>query len=195
MTDYFGPHSIFFTITPDDECTFRVRLYANQGEEIQLPACNAREEDCFADFQLRAKKRVTYPGACSLYYQSVIQAVYKMIGWDPVKNVKIGTGIFGDPEAIFRADEEQGRTTLHAHFLVWIKNFAKVREFLFHKDEAIQDEARKELQNYVESVFSSDYGYDETLPVIHEHEDCNVCAPLRDLFVPSVTLSAPLLVS
>ena len=37
MTDRFGPHSIFFTVTPDDECTFRVRMFAAQGEKIHIP--------------------------------------------------------------------------------------------------------------------------------------------------------------
>ena len=180
MTEFFGPHSIFFTVTPDDECTFRVRMYANQGEEIQLPGCDASDDDCFADFKLRAKKRTMYPGACSLYYQSVIQAVYEMFGWDWNKNCKIGPGVFGDPEAAFRADEEQGRTTLHAHFLLWIKNFGKVRDQLFNQDKELQENARNKMRSYVEATFCSDYGYDQSLPVIHE--ECEQCAPLGEMF-------------
>lgn len=33
LTEYFGTHSIFFTVTPDDECTFIVRMYANMGRK------------------------------------------------------------------------------------------------------------------------------------------------------------------
>ena len=29
LSDHFGPHSIFFTVTPDDECNFCMRMYAN----------------------------------------------------------------------------------------------------------------------------------------------------------------------
>ena len=34
MMDHFGLNSIFLTITPDDECSFRVRLYAEPDEEV-----------------------------------------------------------------------------------------------------------------------------------------------------------------
>ena len=34
MMDYFGLNSLFLTITPDDECNFRVRLYADPGESV-----------------------------------------------------------------------------------------------------------------------------------------------------------------
>ena len=37
LSDYFGPHSIFFTVTPDDECNFRVQMNANQRKEIVIP--------------------------------------------------------------------------------------------------------------------------------------------------------------
>ena len=56
LSDYFGPHSIFFTITPDDECNFRVRMYANQGKEIVIPTVDCNEADCISDFELRQKR-------------------------------------------------------------------------------------------------------------------------------------------
>ena len=34
LQDFFGMHSLFFTITPDDECGFRVSLYANSGTGV-----------------------------------------------------------------------------------------------------------------------------------------------------------------
>ena len=34
MMDHFGSCSLFVTITPDDECSFRVRLYASSGQEV-----------------------------------------------------------------------------------------------------------------------------------------------------------------
>ena len=180
MTDRFGPHSIFFTITPDDECTFRVRVFAAEGDEIKIPKSDCSESDCILDFKVRAEQRVKYPGACSIFYQSVMQQVYKLLGWDPVRKRATGKGIFGEPEAIFHADEEQSRNTLHAHFLIWIKNFSKVREALFHEDERICEEARDIMKKYVDSVFCSDYDYSSSLPVIHE--ECESCFPVNDLF-------------
>ena len=34
LQDYFGMHSLFFTISPDDECSFRIRLYANADKWV-----------------------------------------------------------------------------------------------------------------------------------------------------------------
>lgn len=36
MQDYHSMHSLFFTITPDDECSFRIRLYVNAGELVSI---------------------------------------------------------------------------------------------------------------------------------------------------------------
>ena len=36
MMDFFGLNSLFLTITPDDECSFRVRLYADPNNEVSL---------------------------------------------------------------------------------------------------------------------------------------------------------------
>ena len=60
LSDYFGPRSIFFTVTPDDECNFRVRMYAIQGKEIVIPEVDCSESDCISDFELRNKKRTQY---------------------------------------------------------------------------------------------------------------------------------------
>jgi hypothetical protein len=153
------------------------------GKETYIPKCDCSEEECIADFKLRAKTRTKYPGECSIYYQSVLQGVYEILGWDLHKNRKKGVGIFGEPIAIMRADEEQNRHTLHGHFLIWIKNFDKVISELFHSDLTRREEARMKLSKYVERVFCSDYGYDEALPVIHE--DCQTSLPVSELFVES----------
>lgn len=41
LSDYFGPHSLFFTVTPDDKCSFRFRMYVNKGREIKFLVLNA----------------------------------------------------------------------------------------------------------------------------------------------------------
>lgn len=183
MTEYFGTHSIFFTVTPDDECTFTVRMYANMGKKIIIPQCDCSEDECIADFKLRAKSRTKFPGACSLYYQSVLQAVYEILGWDYLRNRKKGVGIFGEPIAIMRADEEQNRRTLHGHFLIWIKDFSKIISNLFHSNIETREEARTKLSEYVQKVFCSDYGYNESMEITHE--SCQASLPISSLFVES----------
>ena len=36
LWDRFGPQALFFTLTPDDECSFRVRLYSNGGKKVNI---------------------------------------------------------------------------------------------------------------------------------------------------------------
>jgi hypothetical protein len=110
----------------------------------------------------------------------VIQGVYEMLGWDLNANCKKGVGIFGEPLAVMRADEEQNRHTLHGHFLIWIKNFNEVRDDLFHPDPEKRERSRMKMREYVEKVFCSDYGYDHFLLVTHK--ECGTCLPISELF-------------
>jgi hypothetical protein len=80
ITDRKGCHSLMFTVTPCDLCTFRVRMYANNGMKIKIPTVDCTDHECFLDFELRVKKRIRYPGASSLYFQSALQAVYELLG-------------------------------------------------------------------------------------------------------------------
>ena len=36
LQNYFGMHSLFVTITPDDQCCFRIRLYVNSKKKVIL---------------------------------------------------------------------------------------------------------------------------------------------------------------
>ena len=176
LGDRFGPHSIFFTVTPDDECSFNVRMYANNGKHIYVPQPDCSESECVADFNVRAKTRLKYPGACSIYYQAAIQKVFELLGWDVRNKRATKSGMFGDIEAFCKADEEQGRGTLHGHFLIWLKNFNALWRGLFAEREEDRDRARAVLRNYIDKVFCADYNFDPTLPVVHE-ECCEQCDP------------------
>ena len=115
MSECFGPHSIFLTVTPDDECSYRVKMYASNGNVIEVPMGNCSERDCIADFNMRHATRTKYPGSCSLNYQAAMQSVCTLLGWDFTGKKQKKTGIFGKCFAFVRADEEQGRHTLHGH--------------------------------------------------------------------------------
>ena len=180
LSDRFGPHSIFFTVTPDDECSYRVRMYANQGKEITLPSPDCSDSECIQDFELRYRKRMQYPGACSLDYQAAIQAVCELLGWDLKKNCGKGIGMYGRCKAFVRGDEEQGRFTLHGHCLVWIDGFDDIRELFFDEDVMKRQAARDEMCTYVDKCFCSDYEYNSNLQVIHEA--CGACRTIQEMF-------------
>ena len=134
----FGCPAIFFTITPCDESSFRVRLYATCSKH-RIPTVEdfLDEENCLMDLALRRKVRLSNPGACALEYESVMQVVIEvLIGWDKNRG-QSRNGIFGEVQAWSNACEEQSRFTLHGHMWIWIKNLNKLHELLFHEKEDI----------------------------------------------------------
>jgi hypothetical protein len=44
MMDHFGLYSLFLTITPDDECSFRVQLYANPDNKVRHRQLSQKEQ-------------------------------------------------------------------------------------------------------------------------------------------------------
>ena len=84
-----------------------------------------------------------YPGVCSLLYKRLVQIATKcLLGWNLDKQVGV-KGIFGILEAWAKTDEEQGRKTLHGHWLAWIKNINEIREALHSQDPAQREAARE----------------------------------------------------
>ena len=82
-----------------------------------LPELDCTEGECIADFNIRQKTRLTYPGACSLEYQNIIKIVIEdLLQWDIKKQCAKGKGILGTLMAFAPADEAQGRKTLHSHW-------------------------------------------------------------------------------
>ena len=123
--------------------------------QVPLPPLDSSEAECIADLTLRKRVRRKYPGACSLEFQSAMQiALECLFRWDPGRQ-KGKRGIFGKMEAYCRADEEQGRSTLHAHWLVWIQNFGHLRRLMFAEDEKTQKIARASYIAYINKVMSA----------------------------------------
>ncbi len=56
LSDHFSSQSMFFTVTLHDDCNFCVQMYANQGNEIILPAADCTDSECVQDFDLRCRK-------------------------------------------------------------------------------------------------------------------------------------------
>ena len=156
---YFGAPAVFFTVTPCDECSFRVRLYATSKEHA-LPSIDQIQDQsyCLLDFNTRKKVRSKYPGACALEYQSILQIVINiLIGWDSTSRSH-KSGIFGIPLAYADCCEEQARYTLHSHISVWVEGFNKVRNLLYNKNTDIANKAKDELQKYFDTIAQASLG-------------------------------------
>ena len=154
----FGSPSIFFTVSPCDECSFRVRLYSNSDCSHCIPSTSEimSLQNCVLDLEFRKKIRSTYPGACAHEFESIMQIVIEvLIGW---KNGKGSSGIFGVPVAYADSVEEQARYTLHSHICVWIKHFNEIRHLMFDDNETIKQAARNEMLNYFRSVAKASFG-------------------------------------
>lgn len=119
-------------------------------------------ESCIADFNLRKKTRLKYPGACSLEYQNVMNIIIEsLFQWDIKKQKSKGPGIFGTTVAFAPADEEQGRKTLHKHIQLWVREIdQQLRTELFANDISIRTEARQRFQRYIDKIMCASYGVD-----------------------------------
>jgi hypothetical protein len=131
----FGPPAVFFTISPGDECSFRIKLFLNLKMEM-LPQPNNNETDLISDFHFRSKLRIDNPGACAREYESIMQIIMEsLIGWDFKKQKQTSTGIFGEVLGWSDTTEEQARYTLHSHVLLFIANFDALIGMLWSSSE------------------------------------------------------------
>ena len=112
--------------------------------QVDLPdIVRVNEKECIADWKIRQKMRLNYPGACSLEFQNIMQILIdKLFNWDAKKQQARGPGLFGTVLAFAPADEEQGRKTLHRHIQVWVKEVDNnLRKQLFQEDEVLKRKA------------------------------------------------------
>jgi len=84
-------------------------------------------------------------------------------------------GVLGTLEARARANEEQGRKSLHSHWQLWIKGINGYRTHFYHKDDAVKSKARKTFLGYVDKVMTATYGDDF---IITDNCDCSNDGPV-----------------
>ena len=75
-----------------------------------------------------AKTRTAHPSVCALDFEDTLEVTIKhLLGWDTKKRQNTpSTGSFGDLDGCSCAMEERGRKTLHAHLLMWLKDWESV---------------------------------------------------------------------
>jgi hypothetical protein len=116
LWNYFGPPSVFFTVSPADECSFRVQLFCNTSKQC-VPDFNLSESECISSMLFRKQIRTKNPGACAREFNSLKEIIMEvLIGWDFKKGEQGKNGIFGQVEAWCNTTEEQGRFTLYQEF-------------------------------------------------------------------------------
>ena len=145
----FGPPAVFFTISPGDDCCFRIKLCVNLKMQL-LPQYEMDENELIADMLLRSKMRIDNPGACAREYNSIMQIIMEcLVGWDFSNNKQGKPGIFGIVKGWSDTTEEQAKFTLHSHVILFIAEFDTLVSLLWSKNDKVRDEAKKELEAYM----------------------------------------------
>ena len=173
LTTKFGAPSIFFTISPDDHFNYRIRILAADSKKgaSAIPEHDTENIQTLADFDVECGSiRQMYPGLCAYDFEQVLAiTIEHLLGWDVGGRCNNDIeGVFGDVDAWFYAVEEQGRKTLHAHFLIWIKNWSGLLKRLY--EESTRAAAAAELATYIDEVMQVKLTGDKPLEVAVQHE-------------------------
>ena len=157
----FGFPNVFLTIAPDDENSFLVSIYTlTPGHSLSKKrAVNMTDEEIAEECTLRKTIRIKFPGICALFFERALDIVIKeVIGWDDNLNgPRESPGAFGTPLAYIAAVEEQGRGTLHAHIIIWIKDMNEITELLHSPDRNIVRHAKRKISDFADSCISTEF--------------------------------------
>ena len=154
MQHMFGLPSIFLTVTPDDDTNFLVEILTRRNIYGDHKIENQSQDEIQNKMKQRTMLRLQFPGICSYFFELALQVVIEeVIGWDyksmiPIKEKK---GLFGNVEAFTCTIEEQGRTTLHGHFQIWVPLINKWRDDLF-KTKRIMLNASRNIKKFTEKI-------------------------------------------
>jgi hypothetical protein len=95
----------------------------------------------------------------------------ELLGWEGNEQKRLG--LFGKLCAFAAGVEEQGRTSLHGHIELWIKNYCILQQQLFSKDADVRLATIAELGKYLETVLSGSFEItsEELLNNLHPAEN------------------------
>ena len=136
----YGAPAVFLTVTPDDGRNYRIVLYALSdtlratGPHMNPAAMS--EAEVMQEYKFRQGCRTSYPGFCAEEYHRIMVNVIKhLFQWDVDAQESTGQGCFGRVLAWCLATEEQGRKTLHGHFLLFVENWQPLMRDVQMKDD------------------------------------------------------------
>lgn len=174
LINYLNAPSWFITVSPADAKHPLCIHWASHDLEFRPEIKGYRE---------RQHLITRNPVACALFFDHLVTLFIKhLCGWSDDGPKR---GLFGVPEAYYGTVEEQGRKTLHLHFLLWIKGqlpLHVVREKLLSDDSAFM----KDLTDYIESCMVGEFftgSKDEIagrVPLVAETEDRGIHTILSD---------------
>lgn len=181
MFHHFGMGSVFLTVTFDDENSLLMQVLSNvridEGESIS----DLSDEELAARAQKRQTLRFDYPGIAATNFEMLLNIVLEeVLCWDIVNDCPFEEkiGLFGPLRAVAFAVEEQGRKTLHAHFILWVEGYQKLQESMFFGDERFQKpEARAVACDYFDHLATTSLFSGSSVAKLQksfDHENCSV---------------------
>ena len=169
LQHHFGCPTYFLTVTPDDDNHFLVQVYSDiiiDDDTNIASLSNAKLSD---RSKQRTELRIKFPGICAYFFQLILDIIIKdVIGWDEKNETPLDgfTGLFGTPQAFSETTEEQGRKTLHGHFLIWTSELNSVRASLHSPVKTVRQIAAATLADKLNGIASCRCYFNE--PNIHK---------------------------
>ena len=156
LQHHFGMGSVFLTVTFDDDNNFNIQVLSgivvDNDDEIQ----DLSDEELGRRAKHQQNIRMEFPGIASLNFEMMLDILLEeVIGWDIKAGESTKVGLFGKVMAMAYAVEEQGRKTLHAHFILWIENYRSLQNDVFFGDYIVKREATRTLNKYFEHLCST----------------------------------------
>ena len=175
---HFGSPAVFLTVTPDDGRNYRIVLFSlSDTSRANLPHVNPAamsEAEIMQEYKFRQGCRTSYPGFCAEEYHRIMTNVIKhLFQWDVKKQESTGQGCFGKLLAWCQATEEQGRKTLHGHFLLFVEHWQPLMRDVQMKDNDPRwsMRQRKKLIQFCSNISSARLCADFAAPngLLNEH--------------------------
>ena len=147
----FGIPAIFLTINPDDLRNFRIVVYSLAQHKVspygEVDLNTYAEAEILTEFNVREEARVKHPGLCAEEYQRIMELVIKhLFKWDTRTQKSKDVGLFGEVVAWCLATEEQGRKSLHGHYLVFIKDWNRIMNVLQRMEAEVNKDSEQPTQ-------------------------------------------------
>ena len=152
----YGLPAIMFTISPDDVMSFRIKIMSTlEKKGCQEPPSENANHQSMELFAIDcAERRTAFPSLSAMDFENILAiTIHELMGWDVNKRKNIpDKGIFGDLDCYTYAVEEQGRGTLHAHFLLWVSGWTDIMDGLAQMSTRNYFERR--IRDYAAKVMS-----------------------------------------
>lgn len=115
MITRLGLPSCMFTITPQDDLNFRIKIMSMNKEDYKDykdPPETTDSDEILSEFVVNCSSIAsTYPGLCAIDFENIISiTIHHFLGWDETHHLNIADeGLFGDLDGWAYCVEEQSK--------------------------------------------------------------------------------------